>query len=173
MVTCNITGASGFITGAKEIRTKLEICFLFMGVAALPTWLKPATLSWLTRLLCGDNKLKGGTRGITPFPRGTRLQLARCTCARKTTPCISALRVLKYTTTIKLSSLHIGGWYSSGGIEKNNLPSERRLNEMANLTHHCQFEYQNRGRINKIYLRELCFYVLLLTKHFSLCFPCT
>ena len=27
------------------------------------------------KLLCGDNKLKGGTRGISPFPRGTRLQL--------------------------------------------------------------------------------------------------
>ena len=118
------------------------------------------------KLLCEDNKLKGGTRGISPFPRGTRLQLARCTCARKTTPCISTLRVLKFTATIKLSSVHIGGWYSSGGEEKNNLPSERRLDEGANLTRHCQFECQNRGRINEIYLRELCFYFLLFTKHF-------
>ena len=147
--------------------------FPFYGSGGVTYVVKASYFVLAYKLLCGDNKLKGGTRGITPFPRGTRLQLARCTCARKTTPCISALRVLKYTTTIKRSSLHIGGWYSSGGEEKNNLPSERRLNEMANLTHHCQFEYQNRGRINKIYLRELCFYVLLLTKHISLCFPCT
>ena len=172
MVTCNITGASGFITGTKEIRTKLDICFPH-GSGGVTYVVKASYFVLAYKLLCGDNKLKGGTRGITPFPRGTRLQLTRCTCARKTTPCTSTLRVLKYTATIQLSSVHIGGWYSSGGEEKNNLPSERRLNEMANLTHHCQFEYQNRGRINKIYLRELCFYVLLLTKHFSLCFPCT
>ena len=144
-----------------------------MGVAALQYVVKASYFVLAYKLLRGDNKLKGGTRGISPFARGTRLQLARCTCERKTTPCISALRVLKYTTTIKLSSVHIEGWYSSGGEERNNLPSERRLNERANLARHCQFEYQNRGRINKIYLRELCFYVLFLTKHFSLCFPCT
>ena len=148
MVTCNVTGASGFITGAKEIRTKLDICFPY-GSGGVTYVVKASYFVLAYKLLCGDNKLKGGTRGITPFPRGTRLQLARCTCARKTTPCASTLRVLKYTATIKLSSVHIGGWYSSGGEEKNNLPSERRLNEMANLTHHCQFEYQNRGRIRK------------------------
>ena len=93
MVTCNITGASGFITGTKEIRTKLDICFPH-GSGGVTYVVKASYFVLAHKLLCGDNKLKGGTRGISPFARGTRLQLARCTCARKPTPCISALRVL-------------------------------------------------------------------------------
>ena len=86
MVTCNITGASGFITGAKEIRTKLDICFPygsggqprpqgfslkkwphpFFKEKALGTRLsggvtyvvKASYFVLAYKLLCGDNKLK-------------------------------------------------------------------------------------------------------------------
>ena len=117
IVPCNITRASGFITGAKEICTKLDICFPY-GSGGVTYVVKASYFVLAYKLLCGDNKLKGGTRGTSPFPRGTRLQLARCTCARNTTPCISVLRVLKYTATIKLSSVHIEGCYFSEVEEK-------------------------------------------------------
>ena len=72
MVTCNITGASGFITGAKEIRTKLEICFPYES-GGVTYVVKARYFVFAYKLLCGDNrKLKGGTRGITPFPRPGR-----------------------------------------------------------------------------------------------------
>ena len=65
MVTCNITGA-------KEIRTKLEICFPY-GSGGVTYVVKARYLVLAYKLLCGDNKLKGGTHGISPFARGTRL----------------------------------------------------------------------------------------------------
>ena len=57
MVTCNITGASGFITGTKEIRTKLEICFPY-GSGGVTYVVKASYLVLAYKLLCGDNKLK-------------------------------------------------------------------------------------------------------------------
>ena len=144
-----------------------------MGVAALPAWLKPATLSWLTNCFVRTIQTERRYARNYAFSEGDATSTHSLYLCAQNYTVYQRLTCIKYTASIKLSSVHIEGWYSSGGEERNNLPSERRLNEMANLTRHCQFEYQNRGRINKIYLRELCFYVLLLTKHFPLCFPCT
>jgi len=117
---CNITRASRVYNCGKRNSHKTRYMFPYGsgGVTqprpqgfSLKKWVghffkgKALGTSLAVCLGLGDNKLKGGTRGISPLARGTRLQLARCTCARKTTPCVSVLRVLKYTATIKLSSV--------------------------------------------------------------------
>ena len=162
IVTCNISGASGFITGTKEIRTKLDICFPY-GSGGVTTWLKPVTLSWLTNYFVGI----AGQQTERRYARNIAFCEGDATSTRALYLCAQNYTVYQRLTCIKIHCNY-----------KTKLRSRmvffwRRRNERANLTRHCQFEYQNRGRINKIYLRELCFYFLLLTKHFSLCFPCT
>ena len=144
-----------------------------MRVAALPTWLKPGTLSWLTNCFVGTLQTERRYARNYAFSEGDATSTrALYLCAQNYSVCqhLTCIKIhCNYKTTLRSYLSMVFFWRR----RKNNLPSERRLNEMANLTRHCQFEYQNRGRINKIYLRELCFYVFLLTKHFSLCFPCT
>ena len=95
MVTCNITGASGFITGTKEIRTKLDICFPH-GNGGVTYVVKASYFVLAYKLLCGDNKLKGGTRGITPFPRGA------ATSTHSLYLCAQNYTVYQHLTSIKI-----------------------------------------------------------------------